>query len=86
VHSFFLQNIPTTSSAVVEKLNNDEELPNFKRTTFYTLMKEICFNYGKRSKKSLLMERNDVILWRQSYLRKIKRFTEESKDIYLDET
>jgi hypothetical protein len=28
-------------SAVLEKVNDDEELPNFKSTTFYTLMKEI---------------------------------------------
>jgi hypothetical protein len=55
VHSFFLQNIPPTLSAVLEKVNYDEELPNFKRSTFYTLMKEIGFNYEKR-KKALLTE------------------------------
>jgi hypothetical protein len=39
-----------------------------------------------RSKKTLLIERN-IILWRNSYLRKIKRFREEGKDIiYLCET
>jgi hypothetical protein len=87
VHSFFLQNIPPTLSAVLEKVNDDEELPNFKRTTFYTLMKEIGFNYEKRSKKALLIERSDIIIWRHSYLRKVKRFREEGKDIiYLDET
>jgi hypothetical protein len=60
VHSFFLQNIPPTPSVVLEKVNNDEELSNFKRTTFYTLMKG--FNYEKRSKKALLTGRNDIIL------------------------
>jgi hypothetical protein len=59
VHSFFLQNISPTLIAVLEKVNNDEELPNFKRTTFYTLMKEIGFNYKERSKKALLIERSD---------------------------
>jgi transposase len=50
-------------------------------------MKEIGFNYEKRSKQELLIERNDIILWRHSYLRKIKRFREEGTDIiYLDET
>jgi hypothetical protein len=87
VHSFFLQNIPHALSAALEKVNNVEELPNFKNTTFYTLMKEIGFNYEKGSKKALLIERNDIILWRHSYLRKIKRFREEGKYIiYLDET
>jgi hypothetical protein len=60
-NSFFLQNIPPTLSAVLEKVNNDEELPNFKSTTFYTLTKEIGFNYEKRSKRALLIERNDII-------------------------
>jgi hypothetical protein len=82
-----LQNIPPTLSVVLEQVNDDEELSNFKCTTFYMLMKEIGFNYDKRSKKALLIERNDIILWRHSYLRKIKRFREEGKDIiYLDET
>jgi hypothetical protein len=37
-------------------------------------------------KKALLIERN-IIVWRHSYLRKIKRSKEEGKDIiYLDET
>jgi hypothetical protein len=49
--SSILQNIPPTLSAVLEKVNDDEQLPNFKRTTFYALMKEIGFNYEKRSKK-----------------------------------
>jgi hypothetical protein len=56
-----LQNIPPTLSAVLEQVNDDEELSNFKRTTFYTLMKEICFNYDKRSKKALLIGRNYII-------------------------
>jgi hypothetical protein len=60
VHSFFLQNIPPTLSAVLEKVNDDEELPNFKPTTFCTLMKEIGFNYEKRRKKALLIERSDI--------------------------
>jgi hypothetical protein len=50
-------------------------------------MKEIGFNYEKISKKALLIERNDIILRRHSYLRKIKRFREEGNVIiYLDET
>jgi hypothetical protein len=63
VHSFFIQNISPTLSAVLEKVNDDVELPNLKQTTFYTLMKEMCFTYEKRSKEALLIERNDIILW-----------------------
>jgi hypothetical protein len=56
----FLYNIPPTLNAVLEKVKDDEELPNFKLTTFYTLMKEIDFNYEKRSEKALLIERSDI--------------------------
>jgi hypothetical protein len=38
-------------------------------------------------KKALLIEINDIVLLRHLYLRKIKRFREDDKDvIYLDET
>jgi hypothetical protein len=49
-------------------------------------MKEIGFNNEKRSKKALLIERHIILRHQHSYLRKIKRFREEGKDIiYLDE-
>jgi hypothetical protein len=38
-------------SAVLEKVNDDEEHPHFKRAAFYTLTKEIGFNYERKSKK-----------------------------------
>jgi hypothetical protein len=72
VHLFFLQNIPPTKCGAGNG-NNDDKLPHFKRTTFYALMKKIGFNYEK-IKKALLVERCDIIIWRHSYLRKIKRF------------
>jgi translation initiation factor 2 beta subunit (eIF-2beta)/eIF-5 len=60
VNSFILHNIPPTVSEMLEKVNDDEELPNFKRTTVYTLMKEIGFNYEKNKKRALLIERNII--------------------------
>jgi hypothetical protein len=42
-------------------------------------------NIKKKKQKTLLIERNIIVLWQHSYLRKIKRYREEGRDIiYLD--
>lgn len=87
VHSFFLENIPPTLKAVLLKVNEDEMLPNFKRTTLWKLLKENGFCFEQRNKNSLLLERNDIIIWRHSYLRQIKKYRKENKPIvFIDET
>lgn len=50
-------------------------------------MKKLEFRYVTRNRKSILLDREDLITWRQSYLVDIKKFREEGKQIYyLDET
>lgn len=45
------------------------------------------FRYEKRRNRAMLLERDDIIVWRHSYLRKIKAFKREKKPlVYLDET
>ncbi|KAJ8967987.1 hypothetical protein NQ317_017429 [Molorchus minor] len=70
------------------------------RPGFYTLMrqqiKELYQTYStqtystqylKRSRKSVLIERDDIVSWRRDYLRSIKQFRREGRSIYfLDET
>ena len=60
----------------------DITLPNFKRTTFYRLLKEIGFKYEKRGNKGILVERVDIIVLRHSYLRKMKRYRAENKNVF----
>lgn len=87
VHSFFSENIPPTLTLVLSKINEDPMLPNMKKTTLWKILKENGFCFEKRHKKSLLLERNDIILWRHSYLRKIKQFRKQNRPIvFLDET
>jgi hypothetical protein len=45
------------------------------------------FRHGKPNRKSLLIERKDIITWRRRYLRAIKKIRQERRPIfYLDET
>ncbi|XP_054287688.1 uncharacterized protein LOC129003422 [Macrosteles quadrilineatus] len=87
IHSFFATNTPPTLTAVLEKLNDDPDLPEFKRTTLWRLLKENGFCYEKRKRQSLLLERDDLIVWRHSYLRSMRRFRKEKRNIvFMDET
>ncbi|XP_044764539.1 uncharacterized protein LOC123321101 [Coccinella septempunctata] len=72
---------------VLEIVNNDDSLPNFKRTTFYKLLKKMQFAFKKRGRDSLLIDREEIIVWRRDYLRKIRKYREQGRTIYyLDET
>ena len=68
-------------------MDNDETLPVISMSTLQQIFKKISFRFRKRSRRSLLIERNDLIKWRHRYLRSIKKYREESRSIfYLDET
>ena len=87
VHGFFLENLPPTLASVLSAVNNDPDLPNLKRTTLYRLLNDIGFVYGKKEKKALLIERDDIISWRHRYLAEIRKMRNEGRNIvYSDES
>ena len=87
VHEFFFLNELPTIDKVLKVVNDDPDLPTFKRTTFYHLLKELNFTYARRSRKSTLIDKDEIIVWRRNYLRQIKTFREEDRKIYyMDET
>ena len=47
VHQFYVNNEPPTVSKVLLAVNSDSDLPSFKRTSFYTLLCDIGFQYVK---------------------------------------
>ncbi|KAG0444868.1 hypothetical protein HPB47_013297 [Ixodes persulcatus] len=58
----------------------------FRRNECPTLLKA-RFTFTTRKRNSLLLERNDLVLWRASYLRSIKEYRQDNRPIYyLDET
>lgn len=87
VHQFFFRNEIPTVDSVLREVNADNDLPKFKRTTFYKLLKKLNFKFEKRGRKSLLIDRDEITIWRRDYLKKIRAFRRENKKIYyLDET
>lgn len=87
VHEFFFRNEQPTLNKVLQKVNEDLDLPNFKRTTFFRLLKLLKFKYRKSGRNMFVCDRDDIILWRRKYLRQIKKFREEGRKIYYqDET
>lgn len=87
VHEFYINKELPTFNKILQAVNADEDLPNFKRSTFHLLLKELNFTYTTQSRNSILIEKEDLIIWRRNYLRTIKRYREEGRQIYyLDET
>lgn len=73
-------------NSVLHSVNCDPELPDFKRTTLFKLLKEIGFTYKQQGNKVMLVERDDISILRYSNLRKMKHFRVENQNIvFLDE-
>lgn len=87
VHEFFFRNEQPTVEKVLRVVNEDDDLPSFKRTTFFIILKKLGFKFKKRGRNMFLSDRDDIILWRRNYLRTIKKYREEGRPIYYqDET
>ncbi|XP_022163493.1 uncharacterized protein LOC111028993 [Myzus persicae] len=87
IHSFWFNRKVPTISKVLAAINEDETLPRMKRSSFQKILKELQFVYVKKCRNSALLERDDLVAWRQKYLKKIKQYRAEGRQIYyLDET
>ncbi|KAH9382610.1 hypothetical protein HPB48_003210 [Haemaphysalis longicornis] len=59
--------IPTLDS-VRKAVNEDDDVPNFTKTTLWKLLKDMGFTYDKSIRNV------GIIVWRCRYLRAIKEF------------
>lgn len=84
---FFFNNEIPTIDKVLESVNNDDSLPNFKKDMMHQLMKKLGFKYSKRNRKSMLIDKPDIAVWRVKYLNEMAKYRRDGKKIYyLDET
>lgn len=68
-------------------IKEDPTLPNFLNTSFRRILKDLNFEYPKKSRNSALIERGDIVLWRQKYLDSIRHYRQQNHPIYyLDKT
>ncbi|PSN30176.1 hypothetical protein C0J52_24176 [Blattella germanica] len=83
---YFNKEIPTLNKTL-SAVNDDPDLPDFKRTTMFHLLKNLEFEFKKRNRNSGLQKKEEIVLWWRRYLQQIMKYRMEGKPIYyLDET
>lgn len=89
VHSFFRRNEAPTVKKITDELHeaDDEMLRGLTQRTVLRLLKDLGFERKAQERESLLIEKDEIVAWRQRYLRMIRRYRREQRHIvYLDET
>ncbi|XP_077485908.1 uncharacterized protein LOC144096974 [Amblyomma americanum] len=87
VHDFFHRNEIPTVEKITTEFSERMKLPSLRWWTVRRLLAEMGFKHEKRSRNSLLIDRDDITDWRNHYLRDVERYREEGRKIfYLDET
>jgi len=87
VHSFWYNKTIPTLAKIYRVVKDDDSLPDISETNLYRLLKTMDFEYTKRSRNSALVEKDEIVVWRQRYLEDIQKYREEGRHLYyLDET
>lgn len=87
VHDVFRRNEIPMVAKITKEFSERTGDPSLKPWTVRRLLREIGFKREKRSRNSLLLDREDILAWRHEYLRDIRRYRAENRQIfYLDET
>jgi hypothetical protein len=74
IHDFWRNREVPTIKKMLVAINEDETLPNMKRTSFQAVLKDLQFEYVKKNRNTALREREDLITWRRRFLTKIKHY------------
>jgi transposase len=87
VHSFFFKKEFPTLDKILVAVQEDSDYPRLSRSTLWKILKSLGFQWKKHNRKSILIDRPDIVAWRRDFLRKIRQCRNENKQIYyLDET
>jgi len=73
IHKFWSDREFPTLDKILQVINEDEDLPNFSRTSLYRLLKSMDFECVKQGRNSALIEKTEIVDWRRRYLRAIPR-------------
>ena len=66
IHSFYSRNESPTLTKLLKKLKEEISFP-YGRTHLFRLLRTLGFKYKKRGRESILNERSDLIMWRESF-------------------
>nr|CAH7739220.1 unnamed protein product [Callosobruchus chinensis] len=87
VHSFFLKNEIPTLKAIHAKIQDNNIIPPMSTDTLRKTLHGINFRYEKRSRRSILIEKPEIIAWRRKYLRSMAEYRRQGRKVYyMDET
>lgn len=88
VHQFFSNNELPTLDKILHEVRRKANITKISRSSLHTVLKKnLGFKFAHRQRKSVLLERSDIITWRRRYLREIKKVREQNRKIYFtDET
>ncbi|KAL4096463.1 hypothetical protein QTP88_021412 [Uroleucon formosanum] len=91
IYGFWFRNEIPTLKKIVQAINDDSLLPNLPCTSLRRVLKELNFEFTKRSRNSTLTERADRVVWRQKYIEDIRHKTwvnagETCSKVWIDKT
>jgi len=87
IYSFWRKREVSTVNEILIAINEDETLPNLKRSSLHKLLKDLQFEFVKKNRNSAFLEREDLISWRRGHLYEIRSYRAQNRPIYyLDET
>ncbi|CAG9573838.1 unnamed protein product [Danaus chrysippus] len=82
VHGYYMRGELPTFKKILQAVNDDEELPNFKKSTFHRILRHLKFRNVRLKGTNALVENNDIVLWRINYLKTIKMYRNENRKIF----
>ena len=88
IHCFYLRNESPTTAKILEELKREMDFP-YKKSHLHSLLMKLGFKFKRRGMERIIYERDDLLSWREKYLREIAkvRETEPQREIvYMDET
>lgn len=87
VHEFFFRNEIPTLKKILTAVKSDDDLPDMSENVLHRTLREMNFRHLKRNRKSVLIEKDEIVLWRRKYLDEIIKHRSAGKKIYYtDET
>lgn len=87
VYNFYKENKVPTLEKIQEKLKDYDNYEYQCLATLRAVLMDCGFKYKKIDGRMVIMESHRIVVLRQEYLRKIKEYRQQNRDIiYLDET
>ena len=80
-HSFFQNHEYPMVEKIRSVVNTEKDLPNFSTSGTRRLIHDMEFVFKKRKCESILINKEDIALWRHRYFRKIKQYRQEKRNV-----